>query len=61
LAAYAKKDTLALIATGTQGLDELLTKVEEDNVNFGLVRVTEVIDKSKTTKICVFKMATGLC
>jgi len=55
LASYVKKDTLQLIGSGTGGLDELLSKVEEDNVNFGLIRVNEVIDKSKTTKFVYLK------
>jgi len=55
LASYAKKDTLSLIGTGTGGVDELLSRVEEDNVNFGLVRVIDIIDKSRTVKFAYIK------
>jgi len=55
LASYAKKDTLSLIGTGSGGVDELLSRVEEDNVNFGLVRVIDIIDKSKTVKFVYIK------
>jgi len=50
LASYTSKDTLSLVGTGSGGLDELLEKVEEEIPSFGLVRVEETIDKSKTTK-----------
>jgi len=55
LANYPKKDTIGLIGSGSGGLNELLTKVEDDSVNFGLIRVTEQIDKSKTTKFVYLK------
>jgi len=55
LVSYAKKDTLSLIGTGSGGIDELLTRVEEDNVNFGLVRVIDIIDKSRTVKFMYIK------
>jgi len=50
LAAYTSKDTLSLVGSGSGGLDELLAKVEEEVPSFGLVRVEQTIDKSKTTK-----------
>jgi len=55
LASYIKKDTLSLLGTGTGGVGELSEKFEEDNVNFGIVRVTDVIDKSKTVKFAYIK------
>jgi len=55
LVSYAKKDTLSLIGTGSGGVDELLTRVEDDNVNFGLVRVIDIIDKSRTVKFAYIK------
>jgi len=51
LTSYNKKDTLALIGTGSGGLDELTSKLESDLPNFGLLRVNDMADnKIKTVK-----------
>jgi len=55
LTRYAAKDKLALISTGSGGLDELATKLESDNANYALLRVIDVIDKHKTVKFCFIK------
>lgn len=52
---YAGKHTLSLLGSGTGDVDEMLQTFEEDNVNFGLLRVIEVIDKSKTVKFVYLK------
>jgi len=56
LAVFSGKDTLTFVGTGTDGAAGLVAKFEDDKVNFGLVRVTEVIDKSRTTKFCFIKL-----
>jgi len=50
LGSYQGKSTISLIGSGSGGVTELSTKLEEDNINFGILRVSETIDKSKTTK-----------
>jgi hypothetical protein len=51
LTSYNKKDTLSLIGTGSGGLDELVSKLEADLPNFGLLRVNDMADnKIKTVK-----------
>jgi len=50
LASYQGKDTISLIGSGSGGVSELTTKLEDENIDFGVVRVSETIDKSKTTK-----------
>jgi len=50
LGSYQGKNTISLIGSGPGGVTELASRLEEDNINFGVVRVSETIDKSKTTK-----------
>jgi hypothetical protein len=51
LVSYNKKDTLALIGSGSGGLAELTSKLEADLPNFGLLRVNDMADnKIKTVK-----------
>jgi hypothetical protein len=46
----AKPDTLKLAGSGSGGVAELLSKLTDDNVFYGLTRHVEVIDKSETVK-----------
>jgi hypothetical protein len=46
----AKPDTLKLVGSGSGGVSELLGKLTDDNVYYGLTRHVEVIDKSETVK-----------
>lgn len=46
----AKPDCLTLVGTGSGGVDELLAKLDDQNVYYGLTRHVEVIDKSETVK-----------
>jgi len=55
LASYAKKDTLSLIGSGGGGLTELLTKLEEENVNFGLIRLSITRDNHPETRFVYLK------
>jgi hypothetical protein len=55
LTSYSAKDTLTLIRSGAGGVEELVGALEDGNVNFGLLRVTEQIDKSITTKFVYIK------
>jgi len=55
LATYAAKNTIGLLGSGTGSIEDLSSLLEEANVNFGLLRVTEVIDKSVTTKFVYIK------
>jgi len=55
LTSYAAKDTLSVIATGSGGVEELVGHLEDANADFGLLRVTEQIDKSVTTKFVYIK------
>jgi len=50
LGSYQGKNSISLIGSGSGGVTELSSRLEDDNINFGVVRVNEVIDKSKTTK-----------
>jgi hypothetical protein len=45
-----KPDTLKLAGSGSGGVAELLSKLTDDNVFYGLTRHVEVIDKSETVK-----------
>eukprot|EP00123_Amoebidium_parasiticum_P012897 comp21640_c0_seq1/m.30404 comp21640_c0_seq1/g.30404 ORF comp21640_c0_seq1/g.30404 comp21640_c0_seq1/m.30404 type:complete len:339 (-) comp21640_c0_seq1:557-1573(-) len=45
-----KPDEIALKACGSGGLQELLAQVEDDNVCYALLRVTETVDLSETVK-----------
>jgi len=56
LANWAAKDTIGLVATGNGDVSELVEKLEEDNVNFAIVRVLDIVDnKSKTLKFAYIK------
>jgi len=56
LANWAAKDTIGLVATGNGDVSELVDKLEEDNVNFAIVRVLDIVDnKSKTLKFAYIK------
>jgi len=55
LASYTQKNTLALIGSGSGGLDELLSKLEEDNVDFGLIRVSITRDNHPETRFAFLK------
>lgn len=46
----AKPDCLTLVGTGSGGVDEMLGKIDDQNVYYGLTRHVEVIDKSETVK-----------
>jgi hypothetical protein len=51
VASYTATDTLTLIGSGTDGFTGMIAQIEDSNINFALLRVTEVIDnKSKVTK-----------
>jgi len=51
-----KKGTLSYIGSGNGGVSELAPKIEDDGINFALVRVNEIVDqKSKTTKFVLIK------
>jgi len=56
LVKWEEKDKLAVLGSGGGGINDLLSKVEDTNVNFGILRVTEVMDqKSRTTKFVFVK------
>jgi len=55
LLSYTAKDTLSLVGSGGGGVTALSDKLDEENCCFGLVRVTELIDKSVTTKFVFIK------
>jgi len=55
LSTYTDKDKLTLIGSGSGGVEELLTKVDNDSASFGLIRVIDVIDQSKTVKFGYIK------
>jgi len=55
VASYIGKHTLSVIGTGSGGVEEMVEKFEESNVNFGLLRIIEVIDKSQTVKFIYVK------
>jgi hypothetical protein len=50
LGSYQGKNAVSFIGSGSGGVSELVTKLEDENINFGVIRVSENIDKSKTTK-----------
>jgi hypothetical protein len=43
---------LALSGTGVGGLEGLIGALDDQQLNYGLVRLTEIIDNSHTTKFC---------
>jgi len=55
LASYANKNTLSVIGSGSGGLTELLSKLEEDNVDFGLIRVSITRDNHPETRFAYLK------
>jgi len=55
LSTYTDKEKLTLTGSGSGGVEELLTKVDDENASFGLVRVIDVIDQSKTVKFGYIK------
>jgi hypothetical protein len=55
LVAYTGKNTLDLVAKGAGGLSELLDKLQADAINFALLRLTERVDQSLTTKFVYIK------
>lgn len=55
LASVVGKDTLGVLSTGTGGVEALKQHLEENNINFGLVRVEDIIDKSVTVKFVYIK------
>jgi len=50
LTRYSKKDTLQFIEAGAGGADELAQKFDSKSVEFALVKVVDVVDKSSTVK-----------
>jgi len=44
-----------VLGSGSGTVEDMTALFEPDNVNFGLLRVTEVIDKSVTTKFVYIK------
>jgi len=54
-AKYVKKGTIALAGSGKGGIEELAAAIESNNINFGIVRVEEKMDKSTTTKFALIK------
>jgi len=56
LLSYSATDTLSLVAQGADGGEGLLAAFEPDNINFGYLRVTDVIDnKSNTIKFVLLR------
>jgi len=55
LVSYAAKDKLAVLGSGNGTIEQALELAQDDNVNFGLIRMQEQIDKSLTTKFIYFK------
>jgi hypothetical protein len=55
MARSVDKDTLASLGSGQGAVEDLVSKLEDDNVNFILLRVTEQIDKSTTVKFVYIK------
>jgi len=55
LASYVSKNTLALVGSGTGGLRELTSALEDGKPNYGLLRVTDQIDNSVTVKFVYVK------
>lgn len=55
VAAYTARNTLSVVAKGSGDVTQLLEAVQDDFVNFGILRVTETIDKSVTTKFVYIK------
>eukprot|EP01103_Thecamoeba_quadrilineata_P000009 TRINITY_DN10004_c0_g1_i1.p1 TRINITY_DN10004_c0_g1~~TRINITY_DN10004_c0_g1_i1.p1 ORF type:complete len:356 (+),score=84.72 TRINITY_DN10004_c0_g1_i1:54-1070(+) len=47
---YAGKNTLDLVGSGQNGLEELKQNLKDESVFYGLVRVTDQIDQSVTVK-----------
>jgi hypothetical protein len=55
MARSVDKDTIGAIGSGQGAVEDLVSKLEDDNVNFILLRVTEQIDKSTTVKFVFIK------
>jgi len=49
------KINLAVLGSGNGTIEQALGLAQDDNVNFGLIRMQEQIDKSLTTKFIYFK------
>jgi len=57
LTQYGGKGVMTYIGTGTGGIAELATKVEDAQIYHGILRVNELVDnKSKTTKFVFVKV-----
>jgi hypothetical protein len=52
---YSGRDRLAVLSTGTGGVEAAKFHFQPDNINFALVRVVDIIDKSATTKFVYVK------
>jgi hypothetical protein len=50
LARYSKKDTIQFIGSGNGDASELSGSLNNDFIEFGLLRVVDVVDKSSTVK-----------
>eukprot|EP01130_Rhizamoeba_saxonica_P019044 TRINITY_DN9760_c0_g1_i1.p1 TRINITY_DN9760_c0_g1~~TRINITY_DN9760_c0_g1_i1.p1 ORF type:complete len:512 (-),score=156.17 TRINITY_DN9760_c0_g1_i1:65-1600(-) len=48
----ARSNVIELVGSGNGGLDELITKLTDDQVMYGIVRMYEQIDDSITVKFC---------
>lgn len=56
LAGYPKKNKLNVAGSGTGGVEEMLSNVVPKQAYFGIVRVTDQIDKSTTVKFVFIKI-----
>ncbi len=54
-------NVLVLKAKGSGGVEELKQHLTDDNCFYGIVRVTEMIDKSLTVKFCYIKYLGTKC
>lgn len=54
LAAYSDQSNtqISLVGKGTGGVEALVSSLSADNIYYGLIRTTDVIDKSITVKFC---------
>lgn len=55
LASYIKKNQIGLIGSGEGGLSQLVDALEDTKVNFGFLRVVEMVDRSTTVKFIFVK------
>jgi hypothetical protein len=55
VAHYTDRDTLSFAGSGSDGFAGMMAKIADDVISFGLLRVVEQIDKSKTTKFVYVK------